>query len=136
MTTEEKTALTVVSVMAAGIGGYLIYKYATGVSNVSQTVVAHKVSSKCDSSANGAQITIGWNSVVGAATYNIIHEGGNVIATGITGTTYMQDDLYIGNWTVKVQAVNSAGKVMVDGAYVTLKVCASPGDGCPASYQC
>ncbi len=130
MTTEGKVGLGLVAAAIGGVGIYLIVKYTTGVSQVQQTIVPVKISSHCDSSANGAQITIGWNAVTGAASYNVMHEGGNTLAQGIVGTQATIDNVYIGNLTVYIEALNSSGETIVTGSQKTLKVCAQPTDSC------
>ncbi len=129
MTPEGKTAAIILSLAGVGIGGYLIYKYSKGTSAVSQTIIPVKVSSKC--TTNGvAEIILSWNTVTGAASYTIVHEGGNIIASGIPAPPYTAGGLAIGNWTVQIEAKDSSGNILATGPLTTLKVCSMPGDPC------
>lgn len=129
MTPEGKTAAIILSLVGMGIGGYLIYKYSKTLTTTTQSVIPVKISSKCDNTANGAQITVGWNAFTGASAYQVVHEDGTILASTTAPTVQVTvDDVYIGPWTIYIQALGSSGQILVTGPKRTLNVCALSDD--------
>jgi hypothetical protein len=112
--------------------GYYYYNK----TKVYPVIALRKVSSKCDGPIHDAELTVAWNPVSGAATYNIVHVTGETLASGITGTQYTFKGLDLGKLTIKVQALSSSGKVIAESPMMVMIVCSVPGDPCYPYFAC
>ncbi|HYD63001.1 MAG TPA: fibronectin type III domain-containing protein [Noviherbaspirillum sp.] len=72
-------------------------------------------------------ISLAWNSVSGAAGYNVYRMGSKVNSSPVTGTTYTDAGLLSGtSYTYTVRAVTSSGATSQDSASVTTSTTGNP----------
>lgn len=72
-------------------------------------------------------ISLAWNSVSGAAGYNVYRMGSKINSSPVTGTTYTDGGLLSGtSYTYTVRAVTSSGATSQDSASVTASTTGNP----------